>query len=120
MGQPARLEKMTSVRGRGRPPRKNRASKAPTGPSSHKSDNEDHENLLVLNEPPARPLEASNPPPEAPADVARYTKKDLERIIQTVLQAQVPKDGARNKAFKARSPDVYGGRSHMECYNFCR
>ncbi len=35
-----------------------------------------------------------------------------------VLQAQASLDGARNKVFKAKLPDIYYSRSHKKCYNF--
>ena len=75
----------------------------------------------------------SSPPPESGHDktpvnlpaveppVAKYTKEDLQRIIKTVFKARAPpSDGVREKPLKARSPDVYRGKSHMECYNFCQ
>ena len=38
-----------------------------------------------------------------------------------VLEARVlPSDDVREKPLKARSPDVYHGKSHIECYNFCQ
>ncbi len=58
---------------------KNRSFKALTNSSSYKSDNEDHEDLLALNKPPVEPSKTLSP--EVTADVAQYTKKDLEQII---------------------------------------
>ena len=53
--------------------------------------------------------------------MAKYTKEDLQRILKAVLEAQVPVyNEARKKPLKARSPDVYCGKSHMEYYNFCQ
>ena len=93
---------MTSIRGR-RHPRWKRTSEGllrslPPPESSH------DEGLV---NPPAEPL------------VAKYTKKDLQKIFRTVLKAQTPpSDGPYEKPLKTRSPDVYCGKSHMECYTF--
>ena len=39
----------------------------------------------------------------------------------TVLKARTPpSDGIHKKPLKARSPDVYCGKSHMKCYKFCQ
>ncbi len=126
---------MTSVRGRGRPVHRGQASEAPTGPLSS---NGDHEDPLGSNEPglseaptgskapeaPAGPPEAPPGPPQTPPlpvsqdpDANRYSQQDLDRIIQTFLQNL--KGGSGDK-LKAKNPDVYYGRSHMECYNFCQ
>ena len=53
--------------------------------------------------------------------VAKYTEKNLQKIFKTVLEAQaLPSDGPFEKLLKARSPDVYHDKSHIECYNFCQ
>ena len=95
---------MTSIQGRGRPCQE-RTSKSQSGPSP--------------------PLESSfdeapvNPPAEPP--VANYTKEDLQKILRTVLEAQAPPfDVSREKPLKAKLPNVYCGKFHMECYNFCQ
>ncbi len=41
----------------------------------------------------------------------------MHRIIQTFFYAS--KGGSGDK-FKAKTPDVYRIRSHMECYKFCQ
>ena len=52
--------------------------------------------------------------------VAKYTEKDLERICRMILEVQAPPfDKPREKLLKAKSSDVYCGKSHIECYNFC-
>ncbi len=128
---------MTSVRGRGQPAWKSQTSKAPTGPSSS---NGDYEDPLRSNEPgpseaptgskaltgpetlggpeahPRPPQASPLPVPQDPS-TNRYSQQDLDRIIQTFLHAS--KGGSGNK-FKAKIPDVYRSRSHMECYNFCQ
>ena len=49
----------------------------------------------------------------------------MQRILKTVLEARAPaltlavSEVPRDK-LKARSPDVYRGKSHMDCYNFCQ
>ena len=60
-------------------------------------------------------------PPTIEPPVAKYTEKDLQKILRTVLKTQAPpSDGIREKLLKARLPNVYYGNSHMECYNFCQ
>ncbi len=123
---------MTSVRGRVRPARRGQAFEAPTGPPSS---NGDHKNPLGSNKPgpseapagsealagppqaPPRPLQA--PPLPVPQDPGAncYSQQNLDRIIQTFLQVSKGGSGAK---LKAKTPDVYRNRSHMECYNFCQ
>ena len=73
-------------------------------------------------------------PPLAPAPVdadatVRYSEADLQRILRTVLEARplapapapqplVFPDGPRERPLKARFPELYRGKTHMECYNF--
>ena len=97
--------RMTSIRGRGCLCRE-RTSKSPSESSFHPESSHD--------ETPVNPL-AIEPP------IAKYIKKDLYRILRTVLKAQaLLSDGAHKKLLKAKSPDVYCGKSHMESYNFCQ
>ena len=94
---------MTSIRGPKRP-RRERTSESPSGysPPPEFSHDEGPVNLL------AEPL------------VDKYIEEDLQRILRTVLEARAPpSDGSHEKPLKARSPDVYHGKSHIECYNFC-
>ena len=96
---------MTSIRDRGRPCRKH-AFKGPLG---------------SLPPPESSYDEAPVNPPAIEPPVAKYTEEDLQRILRTVLEARAPpSDGVREKSLKAKSPDVYYGKSHMECYNFCQ
>ena len=37
-----------------------------------------------------------------------------------VFEARASSDGAHEKPLKAKSPDVYCGKSYMECYNICQ
>ncbi len=128
---------MTSVRGRGQPARRGQISETLTGPLSS---NEDHEDPQGSNKPgpsqtptgskvptgPETPTGPKTPPglPQAPPlqvphqpGANNYSQQDLDRIIQTFLH--VSKGGSRDK-LKAKSLDVYCGRSHIECYNFCQ
>ena len=101
---------MTSVQGRGRL-RKERISEAPSEPSL--SAGLDYKSAAS---PIVDPDAGSVGSP-----MAKYTEEDLQRIVKAVLVAQVPaSDEPREKPLKARSSDVYRGKSHMECYNFCQ
>ena len=73
-------------------------------------------------------------PPLAPAPVnanatVRYSEADLQRTFRTVLEARplafapasqplVFPDGPRERLLKARFPELYCGKTQMECYNF--
>lgn len=74
------------------------------------------------NKPLTRPFKTPNTRLfEAPKiDAVYYTKKDLQQNIQSVLQAQVPKRRLSGDKLKAKSPDVYCTKFHLECYNFCQ
>ncbi len=141
MGQPIRLEKMTSVRRQGWLAQRGQASEASTGPFLfNMSDNEDYEDPLESNKPgsseaptglkaPARsetPAEPEIPPgpPHAPflpvpQDLGAncYSQQDLNRIIQTFFYAS---KGRFEKKLKVKTLNVYYGRFYMECYNFCQ
>ena len=129
---------MISVRGRGRP-RRERLSVAPSVvPSVAPS--------VVPSVAPSDALPDSSPPPESevseqpegppgpksPAEtsIPKYSEDDLQRILKTVLEARAPASApapfpvpvvseVSRKKLKARSPDVYHGKSHIDCYNFC-
>ena len=95
---------MTSIWGCGRPCRE-RTSKGPLGSSP--------------------PLESSHD--EGPVNpsveffIAKYKEEDLQKILRTVLKVRAPSfDSLCEKLLKARSPHVYCGKSHIECYNFCQ
>ena len=94
---------MTSIRGR-RYPHRERISKGPSGSSPPPESCYD-ETLVNL-------------PAELP--VAKYTEEDLQKILRTVLKARIPpSDGPHKRPLKARSPNVYCDKSHIECYIFC-
>ncbi len=83
---------MTSVQRQSCFAQRGQASEAPTGPSSNRSDNRDHENPLGSNE--SGPSEASAEapigpfqalPPKTEMDIARFIQKDLDQIIQSLF-----------------------------------
>ena len=66
-------------------------------------------------------------------NVPKYSEDNLQRIFKAVLEAQAPVSApapaptpaliliiskALQEKLKARSPDVYCGKSHMDCHNF--
>ena len=98
-----------------------------------------------LSDQPAGP--STKPPvtnaPVAANSIPKYYEDDLQRILKTVLEARVPASAsvpalvsapvpapapapapivakAPHEKLKARSPDVYHGKSHIDCYNFCQ
>ena len=65
----------------------------------------------------------------ADSSVVRYLEDDLQRILRIVLDsrplAPVPApaaalhyEGPRERPLKAWFPDIYWGKTHLECYNF--
>lgn len=68
---------MTSVQGKSCLPKENRVSKTFTSPSSYKSNDRDHKDLLGSNKPPARPLQAPFPTSKDPS-VNWYSQQDLD------------------------------------------
>ena len=70
---------------------------------------------------------APDTPVPAPAP-AHYSKEDLQSMMKvcmdSILQVQVvcPTEPASHQEgqLKARLPDLYYGKSHMECYYFCQ
>ena len=74
------------------------------------------------------PLIASG---SADFSVVRYSEDDLQRILRTVLDsrplapvltsivAAAPHyEGPRERPLKVQFPDIYWGKTHLECYNF--
>ena len=131
---------MTSVRGRGcsRPEHSSAAPSVALPDSSPPPESGDE-----LSDQPARPL--TKPPianaPAAANNIPKYSEDDLQWIFKTVLEVRVPAPTpvlapapipapapapapivaeAPREKLKARSPDVYRGKSHMDCYNFCQ
>ena len=65
--------------------------------------------------------------PAAVNSTVRYSEADLQRIVKTVLETKPPAfasqplvflDGPRKKLLKARFPEQYCGKTHIEYYNF--
>ena len=68
--------------------------------------------------------------------MVRYSDNNLQRIVRTIIEtrpflflapAPLPApfvataphyEGPRERSLKARFPDVYQSKTHMECYNF--
>ena len=124
---------MISVQGRGCP-RQERSSVAPSvtpsvAPSIASLDSFPSPKSKISKQP------EGPPGPKFPADtsISKYSENDLQRILKAVLEAQdlvlapictlvlapvvskVPWE-----KLKARSSDVYCGKSLMDCYNFCQ
>ena len=71
---------------------------------------------------PALPLALAN-------SMAKYSKKHLQQIFKTVLEAENPalspqpfifSDGPCERLVKARFFDFYRVKTNIECYNFCQ
>ena len=65
----------------------------------------------------------------ADSSVVKYSEDDLQQILRTVLDfrplSPIPAPaaaphykGPRKRPLKARFPDIYWGKMHLECYNF--
>lgn len=112
------FRKITSVWKKNCLAQKNQTSKAPISPLSHRFDNKNYKdpsgsNKLGLSEALARVFPV--PPRSKALDVTRYRQKYMDHLLQTFLQAS--KRGLGDK-LKAKSPNVYRDKSHMEFYNF--
>ena len=126
---------MTSVRGRGRI-RWERSSIAPSvSPSVAPPDSslppESGDKLSDQLAGPSvtKPLVANAP--AADTSIPKYSKDDLQRILKAVLEARAPAptpaptpapasivSKAPREKLKARSLDIYRGKSYIDCYNF--
>ena len=113
---------MISVQGRGRP-RRERPSVAPSvAPPDSSLPPESGDELSEQPDGPPGPKSRA-----AATSVPKYSKDDLQRIFKAVLEARAPAPASTpivsempREKLKARSPDVYRGKSHMDCYNFCQ
>ena len=84
------------------------------------------------NQPEEAPVETTptpstaSAPSQAPASApapALYTQEDLQRITKLCMDSFLQgnrQEGPREGQLKARFPDLYYGKSHMECYHFCQ
>ena len=74
------------------------------------------------------PLAASG---SANSSVVKYSDDDLQRILRTVLDSRPPapvlapviaaaphSEGLGKRPLKARLPDIYWGKTYLDCYNF--
>ena len=69
------------------------------------------------------PSHASAPAPVEPTLALKYSEADLMRILKifSETKGQEPKaEVPRERPLKAKVPDVYFGKSHMDCYHFCQ
>ena len=81
------------------------------------------EEVLVETKPiPSTASTLSQVPALAPTP-ALYTKEDLQKItklcIDSFFQGNRQK-GPQKSQLKAKFPDLYYEKSHMECYHFCQ
>ena len=65
------------------------------------------------------PPEASTPPLVPPTSEDLFTKFMKVFMETTQAQAQALAE-PRERPLKARTPETYWGKSHMECYHFCQ
>ena len=70
------------------------------------------------------PPAASALAPAAVDSTVRYSEADLHRIFRTVLETRPPApqplvfpDGPCERPLKAKFPELYRSKTHMECYN---
>ena len=77
----------------------------------------------------------------AATNIFKYSENDLQRIFKAVLEAQTPVSNPAlapssapapslalapvvfevpREKLKAHFPDMYRGKSHIDCYNFCQ
>ena len=69
------------------------------------------------NEAPTPP-EASTPPLVPPISEDLFTK--FMKVFMETTQAQAQATEPRERPLKARTPETYSGKSHMDCYHFCQ
>ena len=65
------------------------------------------------------PPEASTPPLAPPTSKDLFTKFMKVFIETTQAQAQALAE-PRERPLKARTPETYSGKSHIDCYHFCQ
>ena len=127
---------MTSVRGRGRLYRKHYSVAPFVAPSITPPDSfPPPESGDELSDQPARSSRVKSHVAKASTttSVLKYSEDDLQRILKAVLEAEAPipiSIPAPTPALivaetpwekrKVRSPDVYRGKSYVDCYNFCQ
>lgn len=95
---------------------------------------EEFEGLSAPDSAPSK-LSAPNSALQEASNVPKYSKQDLQWILKMVLEGKIhtlalgPTSAPQPIAFpdepfdrplKAKSLDLYYGKFHMECYNFCQ
>ena len=59
----------------------------------------------------------------ASSPVLKYTEEDLQKIekyyMDLFIQAKVQEQAPQEQAIEVRFPELYFGKSHMECFEFC-
>ena len=95
---------------------------AASAPFASRSDSESDELMAPEKGIPA-PSHASAPALVEPTLALKYSEADLMRILKifSETKGQEPKaEVPRERPLKAKVPDVYFGKSHMDCYHFCQ
>ena len=95
---------------------------AASAPPASRSDSESDELWAPEEDTPA-PSHASAPALVEPTLALKYSEADLMRILKIFLETkgQEPKaEVLRERPLKAKVPDVYFGKSYMDCYHFCQ
>ena len=82
-----------------------------------------------------QPEKLLGPKPPANTSIPKYSEDDLQKILNIVLEARAPIPApdlvpalvpapvvskVLREKLKAHSLDVYRGKFHMDCYNFCQ
>ena len=93
------------------------------------ADPTEEQNELVSPQGPARrsdagsneaptPLEASTPPLVPPTK--DFFMKFMKAFVESTQAWDREQAKPRKQQFKARSPETYSEKSHMDCYHFCQ
>ena len=110
--------------GQGSRSRKAAASAPPTSRSDSKSDKLGaSEKGTPVPSYTSAPSHASTSAPVEPTLALKYSEADLIRILKIFLETkgQEPKAKVpRKQPLKAKIPDIYFGKSHIDCYHFCQ
>ena len=68
--------------------------------------------------------EAPTPPEASTPHLVTSTSEDLftkfMKVFMETTQAQAQATEPRERPLKARTPETYSGKSHMDCYHFCQ
>ena len=108
----------TPTVGPGSRSRKTVASTPPISRSDSKSDE-----LGALEKGTPAPSHMSTPALVEPTLASKYSEADLIRILKIFLETKGLKPKAevpRKRPLKAKIPDVYFEKLHIDCYYFCQ